>query len=113
MTHDQNDKHKHKEKEEIPATAGWNHPISSAPLGESGEGIQESVSREVEAEKKEESVTIPLKEYAAQMKEIDDLKNKIKEFQTAGSANGRISPITATASCATRISPTGHHCPGS
>lgn len=28
----------------------------------------------------EENVTIPLKEYAAQMKEIDELKNQIKEY---------------------------------
>jgi molecular chaperone GrpE len=80
MTQDQNDKHKHKEKEKMPESAGIEPSNSSVPLVDSGDGVQESGSGEVKEETKEESVTIPLKEYATQMKDIDDLKNKLNDY---------------------------------
>lgn len=76
MTHNKHDDHKHKKNDENSTI-----PESTSPTPESTNGTQESVHTEdVVEETNEENVTIPLKEYAAQMKEIDDLKNQVKEY---------------------------------
>jgi molecular chaperone GrpE len=70
MTEEQHDKHKHKNKIEgsLPSEEENIQPIDTPELEE---GAQEP---------KDETVTIPLKEYAAQMEEIDGLKSKVSEY---------------------------------
>ena len=79
MTHDKPDEHNHKKNDENPTISE-----STSPTPEGMNGTQEAISTDEKDEKiegaSEENVTIPLKEYAAQMKEIDDLKNQIKEY---------------------------------
>lgn len=76
MTHDKHDEHKHKKNDE---DANMADNPSSTP--EEMNGVKEAIPTEENIEEaSEENVTIPLKEYAAQMKEIDDLKNQIKEY---------------------------------
>ncbi len=76
MTHDKHDEHKHKINTEDSTISDG---TSSTPA--SLNGAQEGVPTDENIEEtNEENVTIPLKEYAAQMKEIDDLKNQIKEY---------------------------------
>lgn len=76
MTHDKHDEHKHKKIDE---DATISDSTSSTP--ENLNGAQEAIPTEEKTEEaSDENVTIPLKEYAAQMKEIDDLKNQIKEY---------------------------------
>ena len=79
MTHDKPDEHNHKKNDGDPTISE-----STSPIQEGMNGTQETISTDEKDEKiegaSEENVTIPLKEYAAQMKEIDDLKNQIKEY---------------------------------
>ena len=52
-------------------------------LKENEEPIQESAAegeKETETGKESETVTIPLKDYAAQLEEMDDLRQKVDEF---------------------------------
>ena len=78
MTQEKHDKHKHKDKNEesFLADEGNTQPIESSKIEESGIGNNEAVVEET----KDETVTIPLKEYATQMEEIDSLKSKVKEY---------------------------------
>ena len=78
MTQEQHNKSKHKEKnqESLPADDGKTQPIDASKMEELGIGIKENAAEETE----EETVTIPLKEYAAQMEEIDQLKSKIIDY---------------------------------
>jgi molecular chaperone GrpE len=75
MTHEKHDEHKHKKEEEASLTN------STSSNEEMMKGVgEETNSGEKPVETGEENVTIPLKEYAAQMKEIDELKNQIKDY---------------------------------
>ena len=78
MTQEQHDKHKHKNKIEESSLPeeGKTQPIETSKIGESGIDKKEKEAKET----KEEIVTIPLKEYAAQMEEIDQLKSKNSEY---------------------------------
>jgi len=78
MTQDQLDNHKHKDKIEksLPADEGNTQPIEASKMEELGIGDKEGAAEET----KEETLTIPLKEYAAQMEEIDQLKSKIIDY---------------------------------
>ena len=78
MTPEQHDKHKHKDKNEesLHGTEGNTQPNEAPKMEELGIGNNEAVSEET----KNETVTIPLKEYAAQMEEIDSLKSNVKEY---------------------------------
>ena len=78
MTQDQLDKNKHKDKIEksLPADEGNTQPIEASKMEELGIGNKEGAAEET----KEETVTIPLKEYAAQMEEIDQFKSKITDY---------------------------------
>jgi molecular chaperone GrpE len=77
MIQDQHDKHKHKNKIEdsLPAEEGQIFPVE-------GDNSQKTTPKNETAanEPKEETVTIPLKEYAAQMEQIDGLKSKVAEY---------------------------------
>lgn len=76
MTHDKHDEHKHKKIDEDSNIFG-----SNSSTAEGMNDANETIPTEEKIEEaSEENVTIPLKEYAAQMKEIDDLKNQIKEY---------------------------------
>ena len=77
MTEEQHDKHKHKNKIEgyLSSEEGNTQPMN-APEFEEGADKKESAADEP----KDETVTIPLKEYAAQMEEIDGLKSKVSEY---------------------------------
>jgi len=78
MIQDQHDNHKHKNKTEQSSLPekGKTQPIESSKMEPSDIGNSEAEVKET----KEETVTIPLKEYAAQMEEIDRLKSKINEY---------------------------------
>lgn len=76
MTHD---KEKHnKEKDEKNQTSPENE---GSPI-EGEEILEEGMEKNAESieENLEENITIPLKEYARQMEEIDQLKNKVNEY---------------------------------
>lgn len=74
-----NDKEKHQEEKDKPNQTPANN--ENSPL-EGEEIIHEGVEKTEEPakEKLEENVTIPLKEYASQMEEIDQLKKKVNEY---------------------------------
>jgi molecular chaperone GrpE len=74
MTKDLHDKHK--KEEGFDADKGNNVPLDASNLEEPGIGKSENSAEETSAE----TVTIPLKEYAAQMEEIDGAKLKLKEY---------------------------------
>jgi molecular chaperone GrpE len=78
MTQKQHDKHKNKDvnEESTHADEENSHPIDSSKIEKSGMDNNEAMAEET----KDETVTIPLKEYAAQMEEIDGLNSKIKEY---------------------------------
>ncbi len=76
MTEEQHDKHKDKIKGSLPEDEGKIFPMDASKMEEPGIGANESSAEEA----KEETVTIPLKEYAAQMEEIDGLKSKVSEY---------------------------------
>jgi len=78
MTQKQHDKHKQKDKNEesFHEDEGNTQPIESSKMGESDIDNNEVVVEET----KDETVTIPLKEYAVQMEEIENLNSKVKEY---------------------------------
>lgn len=76
MTHDKHDEHKHKKNDEDSTISD---SASSTPEGMNDAQEAMPAGEKIE-EASDENVTIPLKEYAAQMKEIDDLKNQIKDY---------------------------------
>ena len=78
MTQEHHDKHKHKDKNEesIPANEGNSQPAEASKMEASDIDKEENAAEDT----KEETVTIPLKEYAAQMEEIDQHKSKIKDY---------------------------------
>jgi molecular chaperone GrpE len=78
MAQEPHDKHKHKDRieESLPADEGKIHPMEASKMEESGIGNNEAMAED----SKEETVTIPLKEYAAQMEEIDALKSKVIDY---------------------------------
>jgi molecular chaperone GrpE len=74
MTHN---KHDHKEKDEKEILAVGKEPsVPSAPESGADNGMTEPITEDA----KDETVTIPLKEYASQMKDIDDLKIKLDDY---------------------------------
>ncbi len=76
MTNEKHNEHKHKKIEDDSSI-----PSGASTQPESMNGEQEVVPTDEKLETANaENVTIPLKEYAAQMKEIDDLKNQLKEY---------------------------------
>lgn len=76
MTHEKNNEHKRKKTEEDSSISNSASTKSEDMNGEQGDIPTEEKVEETHVE----NVTIPLKEYATQMKEIDDLKNQIKEY---------------------------------
>jgi molecular chaperone GrpE len=74
MTHNKRD-HKEKDEEEILAV-GKESSVPSTPESGADKDMTEPITEDV----KDETVTIPLKEYAAQMKDIDDLKIKLNDY---------------------------------
>jgi molecular chaperone GrpE len=78
MAQEPHDKHKHKDRieESLPADEGKIHPMEASKMEESGIGNNEAMAED----SKEETVTIPLKEYAAQMEEIDAFKSKVIDY---------------------------------
>jgi molecular chaperone GrpE len=78
MTHNPHEKNPSKDKKDEKIVSPLND-LSPEPSSSSSETLSNQAEPEVGGTS-EESVTIPLKEYAVQMKEIDDLNNKIKEY---------------------------------
>lgn len=76
MTQEHPNKHKDKIEDSSPAGEGNTQPIEAPKLDKPNAVPKEIAAGEI----KEEIVTIPLKEYASQMEEIDQLKSKIADY---------------------------------
>jgi molecular chaperone GrpE len=76
MTQEHPNKHKDKIEDSLPAGEGNTQPIEAPKLDTPNADQKEIAAGEI----KEEIVTIPLKEYASQMEEIDQLKSKIADY---------------------------------
>ena len=76
MTQEHHNKHKDKIEESLPMGEQNAQPIEESKLDMPGMDKKEIAAGET----KEEIVTIPLKEYASQMEEIDQLKSKIADY---------------------------------
>ena len=76
MTHDREKHYEEKDKQNQTPQENEGSPLEGEEIAE-GSLNESEVSA---AEKAEENVTIPLKEYARQMEEIDQLKNKVDEY---------------------------------
>ena len=76
MTQEHPNKHKDKIEDSLPAGEGNAQPIEAPKLDKPNADQKEIATGEI----KEEIVMIPLKEYASQMEEIDQLKSKIADY---------------------------------
>ena len=76
MIEEQHDKHKDKIEKPLAKDEEKILPLDASKTDEPGIGTNEPSAEEAQ----EETVTIPLKEYAAQMEEIDSLKSKVSEY---------------------------------
>lgn len=77
MTQKQHEEHKRPDKVESDSIST---DASISPTKSDADEKSSNLKEDAVQEKKEELVTIPLQEYAAQLKEIDDLKTKVSDY---------------------------------